>query len=138
MDYLARREHGRAELVAKLEKAGFEPEISQETVALLVDDGLQSDERYAEAHIASRIRQGKGPVRIRAELRERGLAGSLIETALDAAGADWYRLAREVRRNKFGERLPAEFRDKAKQMRFLQYRGFESDQVQAAVSTADD
>ena len=138
MDYLARREHGRAELVTKLEKAGFEPEISQETVARLVEEGLQSDVRFAEAHIASRIRQGKGPVRIRAELAERGMSASAIENGLEESGADWYQLAREVRARKFGEALPAEFPDKAKQMRFLAYRGFDSDQVQVAVSTADD
>lgn len=138
MDYLARREHARGELTAKLEKAGFEHDICEETVEQLIEDGLQSDARFAEACIASRVRQGKGPVRIRAELSERGVAGAAIEAALEDADTDWFGLAREVRVRKFGAALPGEFRDKAKQMRFLQYRGFDADQVQAAVSTADE
>lgn len=135
MDYLARREHGRAELLAKLEKAGFDPNTAQDTVARLVDDGLQSDTRFVEAFIRSRIGQGKGPVRIRAELREHGVDDSLIGDVLAAADEDWAGLAREVRRKKFGSAVPGDFKEKARQMRFLQSRGFESDHIQSAVST---
>ena len=134
MDYLARREHGRSELLAKLEKAGFEPDISQEAVAQLVEDGLQSDERFVEAFVRSRIGQGKGPARIRAELREHGVVGSLIDTGLENAEQDWFALAREVRLKKFGAARPPDFKEKARQMRFLQSRGFDTDQIQAAVS----
>ena len=134
MDYLARREHGRGELLAKLEKAGFDPDISENAVAQLVEDGLQSDTRFVEAFVSSRISQGKGPVRIRAELREHGVTGSLIDEALANAGQDWYALAREVRLKKFGAGKPRDFKEKARQMRFLQSRGFDTDQIQAAVS----
>ena len=103
-------------------------------MAQLIDDGLQSDSRFAEAFVRSRINQGKGPVRIRTELRDRGLAGSAIDLALEEADEDWYALARDVRLKKFGPDTPREFRGKAKQMRFLQSRGFEPDQIQAAVS----
>jgi regulatory protein len=85
--------------------------------------------------VQSRINQGKGPVRIRQELNERGLTGAAIDVALDEAGADWFALARAVRLRKFGDELPADFKEKARQMRFLQYRGFDSEQIQAAVST---
>jgi regulatory protein len=138
MDFLARREYGHTELIEKLEKAGFDTDISEGAVAALSEDGLQSDRRFAEAFVASRVNQGKGPVRIRAELRERRLADAVIDAALDEAGTDWNELARTVRTRKFGARLPADFASKAKQMRFLQYRGFEPDQVRAAVSTTDD
>ena len=134
MDYLARREHGRAELLAKLEKAGFDPDISSNAIAELVDAGLQSDARFIEAFIRSRIGQGKGPVRIRAELREHGIGDSLIDDGLSGADEDWYALARQVRLKKFGAESPADFKEKARQMRFLQSRGFESDQIQSAVS----
>ena len=134
MDYLARREHARGELFAKLTKAGFQPETADAAIDRLVDDGLQSDQRFAEAFVQSRVGQGKGPVRIRAELRERGLAGSAIDIAVEASETDWYVLAREVRLKKFGGSAPRDFNQKAKQMRFLQYRGFEQDHIQAAVS----
>ena len=134
MDYLARREHGRGELLDKLTRFGFDADVAEDAVTQLVDDGLQSDSRFAEAFVRSRINQGKGPVRIRADLRERGLGGTAIDLALEEAGEDWYALARDVRLKKFGPDTPTEFRDKAKQMRFLQSRGFEPDQIQAAVS----
>ena len=136
MDYLARREYGRAELARKLESAGFDPDITGDAVARLADEGLQSDARYVEAFVQSRVNQGKGPERIRVELRERRLDDATIEQGLDEAGVDWRDLAAEVRQKKFGKAMPSDFAGKAKQMRFLQYRGFESDQVQAAVSEA--
>jgi len=135
MDWLARREYGHAELVARLEKAGYDADVVLHELDRLADEGLQSDHRYAGSFVQSRINQGKGPVRIRQELKERGLAGAAIDVALDEAGADWFDLARAVRLRKFGDELPADFKEKARQMRFLQYRGFDSEQIQAAVST---
>ena len=135
MDYLARREYGHDELVQKLATAGFVVDVAAEAVQVLTDEGLQSDERYAGAFVQSRINQGKGPVRIRQELKERGLRGSVVQNAFDESGADWYVLAREVRIRKFGAELPNDFKEKARQMRFLQYRGFESEQIQTAVNS---
>ena len=134
MDYLARREHARGELLDKLTRFGFDADVADEAIARLVGDGLQSDARFAEAFVRSRINQGKGPARIRADLRERGLADAAIDLALEEADEDWYALARDVRLKKFGPDTPSEFREKARQMRFLQSRGFEPDQIQAAVS----
>lgn len=133
MDYLARREYGRDELVSKLSAAGFDPDLASVAVERLTAEGLQSDRRYAESFVQSRINQGKGPVRIRRELRERGLGAIDIEDALLAAGQDWNELATAVRERKFGAAVPGEFAEKARQMRFLQYRGFESDQVRFAM-----
>ena len=133
MDALARREYGFQELVARLEKRGFAADTAAETVSALRDEGLQSDERFAEAAVASFARRGKGPRRIQAELTERGLGSGLIAGSLANAGIDWYELAREVRVGKFGPDVPAAFPDKAKQMRFLQYRGFDSEHIQGAM-----
>jgi regulatory protein len=138
MDLLARREHGRAELERKLIAAGFDSDIAADALQQLVDDGLQSDRRFVESFVQSRISQGKGPLRIHADLGQRGVADSLVDAVLAEAGEDWIALARSARQKKFGRSRPADFRDKARQMRFLQYRGFEPDQVQAAVTAIDD
>ena len=138
MDYLARREYGQEELVRKLATAGFDSDVAADAVTRLAEEGLQSDDRFAGSFVQSRINQGKGPVRIRQELKERGLQPSAVDGALDEAEADWYDLAREVRVRKFGAELPGEYSEKARQMRFLQYRGFESDQIQTAVSSHGD
>ena len=138
MDLLARREHAREELERKLAASGCDADVAADVVQRLADEGLQSDRRFVETFVQSRINQGKGPVRIRADLGQRGIAAGLIDDMLGEAGADWYALARETREKKFGRPQPAEFRDKARQMRFLQYRGFEPDQIQAAVSSFED
>ena len=63
---------------------------------------------------------------------------TLVDDVLGHIDEDWRALATEVRVKKFGRSRPAEFKDKARQMRFLQYRGFEQDQVRAAVSALDE
>ena len=134
MDYLARREHAQEELRAKLTSFGFDADIAEDAIAQLIDDGLQSDERFVEAFIRSRINQGKGPAKIRADLREKGVSGSLVDVGLEEADEDWYALARDVRLKRFGPATPLNFKEKARQMRFLQSRGFEPDHIQSAVS----
>ena len=137
MDLLARREHGRAELERKLIAAGFDADVAADALQQLSEEGLQSDRRFVESFVQSRINQGKGPLRIQADLGQRGVASGLIDDVLKAIGEDWYALARDARLKKFGRSRPAEFRDKARQMRFLQYRGFEPDQIRAAVASFD-
>ena len=132
MDLLARREHAAEELVGKLVKSGFDDATARTAVARLAADGLQDDARYVESLVQTRIRQGKGPERIRAELRQRSVGSGVVDQALYSADVDWAGLAREVRVRKFGSAAPADFKEKARQMRFLQYRGFESEQVRAA------
>jgi regulatory protein len=132
MDFLARREYGRTELAKKLADKGFRRSAVEEELATLSEEGLQSDTRFAESFVQSRINQGKGPVRIRADLGQRGIRDGIIEGALESAACDWYELARQERVKKFGDKVPGEFREKARQMRFLQYRGFEQDHIQSA------
>ena len=136
MDYLARREHGRSELLQKVTRFGFDADVADDAVAQLVEDGLQSDVRFAEAFVRSRINQGKGPAKIRADLREKGVNDGVTEDGIRDAEQDWHALAVEVRLKKFGAERPAEFKEKARQMRFLQSRGFDQDQIQAAVSAS--
>lgn len=138
MDYLARREHSRDELVRKMKKAGFDCNVALDVIEELRKDGLQSDRRFVEAFVQSRISHGKGPRIIRADLSQRGVREPVIHEALVEVKADWVQLARQTRLKKFGEELPADFKEKARQMRFLQSRGFEPDQIQAAVGDLDD
>ena len=132
MDFLARREYGQAELIKKLADKGYIRKIVEEVILTLTSEGLQSDDRFAEAFVQSRINQGKGPVRIRLDLSQRGISDAVTEMAIDESAADWHGLARNVRLRKFGAGEPADFKAKAKQMRFLQYRGFEQDHIQSA------
>ncbi len=138
MDYLARREYAFEELILKLTGGGFEPATARAAVERLAAEGLQDDRRFAAGLVQSRIGQGKGPVRIRQDLEQRGIGAGPAEEALAGSGEDWIELARRVRRRKFGAALPPDFPAKARQMRFLQYRGFTPEQVQAAVAPNED
>jgi regulatory protein len=134
MDFLARREHSVTELKAKLKARDFGAVEIDDAVAGLVREGLASDERFAEAFTAARKRKGQGPVRIRAELERRGVSDALIAACMQMDAAHWRDLARSVRRKKFGEQPADDPRERARQSRFLQYRGFTGEQIRAAVN----
>ena len=132
MDYLARREHSEQELVRKLTGRGFGGDLVEAAVAELVADGLLSDARFAEAFVHSRFQRGSGPQKIRMELRERGVPGELVSLSIEAFEDQWRQRAREVREKKFGTSPPGDFRERSRQMRFLQQRGFTSEQISGA------
>jgi regulatory protein len=62
----------------------------------------------------------------------------IVDQALDATEVDWVQTAREARRRKFGVSLPGDYHERAKQARFLQYRGFSSEQIRAALGPGED
>lgn len=137
MDLLARREHSLAELREKLAARDFPPEEIEAALAGLSREGLADEGRFVEAFVASRIRKGQGPIRIRAELQDRGIAGDAVAQAL-AGGHDWRALARDVRQRRFGAAAPRDFSERARQARFLEYRGFTAEQVRAALEDDND
>ena len=104
----------------------------------LVSDGLLNEARYAESFVNSRIRRGQGPARIRRELSQKGIPDDLADQAFGEVEADWLRQAKEVREKKFGSALPADFKERARQARFLQYRGFTGGQIQRVLGGNDD
>jgi regulatory protein len=106
-------------------------------IADLLRTGLLNDERYAQDYVAYHAGRGQGPVRITVELRRRGVAAEAIDAAL-ANGPDWNALARKVCRTKFGSQPPANWAQRARQARFLQYRGFSSDHIRAATGAEPD
>lgn len=130
---LARREHSARELRRKLREKGHPQESVDSVLAELQQERLLDDTRFADALIASRIGRGQGPMRLLAELRERGVAEAIAEQALAEAECDWTALAATVRRKRFGAAAPADYPQHAKQARFLQYRGFTSEQIRHAL-----
>lgn len=130
---LARREHSTRELTAKLLARGFESEPVAGVVAALATKNLVSDARFVEEFIASRLRRGAGPAKIREELRGRGLDSELVNTAIAEQGADWTAQAESVRRKRFGVTLPQNYQERARQARFLQQRGFTAEQIRRVI-----
>ena len=130
LQWLTRREHSRFELQQKLLQKGCAPEIAEQALARLASERLLNDERFVESFIASRRRRGIGPVRVRRELEQKGISADTIELQLDPAERGWLELLQELRRKRFGSNPPKSYAERAKQARFLQYRGFTMDQIQ--------
>lgn len=133
MRWLARREYATRELTERLAQRGVPPDIVGEAVAELVAEGLVSDQRYAEACVRTRIRKRYGPLRILAELSQRGVADGVAEAALDADDPDWVALARSWLRGHGGQPEPADRDARARAYRRLQNRGFTHAQAMAAL-----
>ena len=129
MDLLARREHSAVELVNKLKSRGFEEEEIEDAVSQLQEDGLQSDERFAESYIHHRFNAGYGPTKITYELHQRGVSDRLINLFLDELDVDWDDHMQQQRIRKFGDTIPDDYAQKMKQARFLQNRGFSAEAV---------
>ena len=123
---LMRREHSQLELSNKLQLKGFDDADIKNSIDLLIEQNYQSDERFTEAFILMRYNQGKGPVIISSELRKRGIE------SFDLSNLDWFELAKEVRKKKFGQNLPSDYKIQAKQKRFLASRGFSFDEINKA------
>ncbi|BFM17045.1 recombination regulator RecX [Maricurvus nonylphenolicus] len=137
MDLLARREHSRRELLAKLRRRFNDVDTIESVIDRLSDENLQSDDRFTEAYTRMRKRKGYGPVRILMELREKGIADDLASGWVYDEEHDWYEAASLAWQKKFNQ-LPRDPKERAKQMRFLQYRGFSSDHIAEALSCSID
>lgn len=129
MDLLARREHGRVELSRKLRQRGAPMELIEEVLERLSEEGLLSEARYLESFIRMRANAGYGPLRIREELAQRGLSRSDIDQALRESGYEWSDQLRELWQRRFAGKLPVDARERARQGRFLTYRGYSPDMV---------
>jgi len=152
MDLLARREHGSQELLVKLRQRfrlrSCPDEQVQDVLTALTDEGLLSDERFALSTVRQLVRRGYGPRRITETFRQQGIEGylsSALATAFDAP-IDWYAEAASAYQKKYqGDAIMGDWdarqRERAKRMRFLQYRGFDAEVCQALVfdgPTADE
>ena len=124
MDLLARREHSRHELEQKLARRFPQADIVNAQLDQLAEENLQSDARYAESFVRQRFDRGHGPLRIRQEMRQRGISERDAEHALNSEDYDWRANAERVWNRKFGLGPADDIRESARRSRFMQYRGF--------------
>ncbi|MBT7374830.1 MAG: regulatory protein RecX [Porticoccaceae bacterium] len=136
MDLLTGREYSRAELAKKLDKRFEGHESIVSVLDRLQREGLQSDERFTEAFLRSRLYRGHGLARIKMDIRQKGIQDDMLEAAVEQSDIDWFALARELAQRKFGSSPATEQKDRAKRMRFLQYRGFNFEQIKYALNSS--
>ena len=101
---------------------------NSETVTLVVDrlnsENLQSDMRYVESFVRSRVSRGQGLRKIEAELSKNGIEVGVIRKICSDMKIDWNGLARRVASRKVINPKPSNQIERSKVIRFLQSRGF--------------
>ena len=137
---LAGRDHASAELSRKLQDRGFTPDAIAAALVELQRSNSLNDERYGHNVVRYRARRGQGPARIRQELRKAGVNAELADAAVKGGddAPDFAKVARETRARKFGPEIPKDWKERSKQARFLQYRGFSNDHIRAALEGSVD
>jgi regulatory protein len=129
---LARRDFSSAGLRQRLVSQGFEAATGQRVLEELIERRYLDDERFAAQYVSYHAGRSQGPRRIGQDLAAEGLSEEQIAAALGTI-EDWSALARELRIRRFGLTAPASWQDKARQARFLLYRGFSNDHIRSAL-----
>ncbi|MBL8420717.1 MAG: recombination regulator RecX [Dechloromonas sp.] len=127
---LTRRDHSRAELRAKLAAGAESAEQLDAVLEVLQAECLLSDRRYARARVVARAGRF-GDARLKQELRQHGVGDDDIAAALPEGGDEVLR-CRAVWERRFRE-LPQELEERARQVRFLQYRGFSGEAIRSVM-----
>lgn len=133
MRLLTRREHTRLELQHKLARRAFDAGLIEQVLDELIRDGLLSDARFAELYTGQRADKGYGPLRIAAELRERGVDPALADQVLAVLNDFWPENLARLARKRFDLRpgVAVAMGERARQTRFLRHRGFTLAQINA-------
>ncbi|WAD30968.1 recombination regulator RecX [Citrobacter braakii] len=145
---LAMRDHSEQELRRKLaapvmgkngpEDIDATPEDYDKVIAWCIESRYLDDDRFVQQFISSRSRKGYGPARVRQELNQKGISREAVERAMRECEIDWAGLAHAQAIRKYGEPLPVDFSDKVKVQRFLLYRGYLMEDIQAIWRNFDD
>lgn len=138
LSLLSHREHSKKELITKLKTRGNTEEEINVAIEQLENMNYLNDERFAEIFVRSRLSKPLGASRIQQELVQKGISSELAKIAIEEANADWFELAKQLKERKFGTAVSTDFKEKAKQSRYLQYRGFDFEQIKYAVSVQEE
>lgn len=136
---LSRRDYSTRELQRRIERRIREtekdsptaPECLPQVIERLLESQYLDDSRTIYSFFRSYLNKSYGPLRIRQELRLKGFPSEIIERVLEETDTDWYALCQDLKEKKFGTAKPKDFKERAKQIRYLQYRGFTSDYINA-------
>lgn len=134
---LTPREHSVLELRLKLVKRHIAPAKIDAIISYLLELDYLSDERFSEAYTRQRIKKGDGPLKIRANLQQRGIDEDLIENALASDDEFWLEQAQSVLSKRYNESYAEGIRltydEWSKRGKFLASRGFPHHVVRQAI-----
>lgn len=131
---LAKKDYSSGRLSSLLSKLTEKEEYVERVVRRLSDSHYINDTQLINNLIDKHIKKLHGPTRIKQEIRQKGFPQELIDQKIEESGIDWYSMAKEARIKKFSDTPPSEQKEKAKQIRYLQYKGFSMDMILEALS----
>lgn len=134
--YLGRREYAVEELRLKLIQRGADSRITDQVVSDLVDSDLVSDQRFTEMYMRMRIRRLFGPMKIRGELRGKGISDKLINEAMPIGEDTWFDTASQWASKRYQGDL--DYSARAKIYRSLMNRGFTHEQANVGIDNLSD
>lgn len=134
---LALRDHSRRELTRKLAARGFAGESVASVLDRLAMQGFVDESRLAERYVAERAGKGFGPLRIRGELREKGIAEDLVDRQIKSFRDAWPDCLAVAHKRRFGEAPPVDRVDYGRRARFLEQRGFPTDLIRRFLRRVD-
>lgn len=124
---LARRDYGKEELLTRLKKYALDPVEAGKLAEEMVSKKYVDDQRMANSVLRNEINKGCGPRKVQMVLKNKKIDSSAVDEKLKEI--DWFQSAYDLKVRKFGEGVAKDHKEKAKQIRFLQYRGFDLDVV---------
>lgn len=127
--YLANREHSQYELRNKLSKKFDSIESIQSVITELADSGYQSDQRFIESFIRSKVSRGYGPNLIEYELRQHGIPSLYIDRCYHQNQIVWRDKIAALYKKKFTQADSLDSQKKQKIIRFFRRKGFDADMV---------
>jgi len=133
LNWLARRDYSKQELQHKLSEKHFPADVIETVLRNLTEEGFINDKRFTENYINYRQNKGYGPLRIAKELQTRGISAGTIAEELKITDNVWFTKAQQVWQKRFKSHKPKDFKSRAKQMQFLQYRGFSREQIESVL-----
>lgn len=138
LGWLGRREFSRYGMQERIYRrfADAAPADVEHVLTWLEEQNYLNDKRFGAMLIRYRIGRGQGPMRVRQALQAEKLASDLIEQLLADADVDWFSQAIETHQRRFANKPATDAKEKARQLRFLQYRGFTAEQCYGALEAA--
>ncbi|MDH2997582.1 recombination regulator RecX [Pasteurellaceae bacterium LFhippo2] len=126
---LSKRDYSELELRRKLKLKEYESDEIDKAIEQAQQHNWQSDERFCRAYARYRANQGYGPLRVKQELKQRGVKDWIISQEIaileEEGDIDWFDIAEQL----FEKKRPYQWDIKAKQKmwRYMVSHGFYND-----------
>ena len=133
---LSRQDYSRSQIEQKLRVKGAEEDYAKQLINWCEQHGFIDDIRYNESFIRRQINKGLGLMRIKNDAFQKGINPEQVETIVEGLQIDWYIQAQSAYNKKFSTTNDhLDYKERAKRMRYMSYRGFNHDQIEFAMQT---